>query len=342
MVGTRDLARLAEAAAAAHAKLVLVGDDRQLPEIDAGGAFRALAERLGAIELREVRRQRRDVGPRALADLRGGDVERFVHAYHEHGRIVAAQRQRTRRTAIVADWWDAHRSGDHALMIAHRRRDVADLNRRARAGLRAAGRLGDDELVTPHRAFAIGDRVIARRNDQRLGVVNGQAGTIDRDHRGSDGGRARRRDPRSNFHARYAEHGHLDHGYAITAHRAQGATVDRAFVLGSDELYREWGYTALSRHRDEARFYVSATPDTLNRPPSLMHSDQEVAREAARMLATSRAQALAVENAEPQLRRAADPLAALGPRQINPTRERPPQPGLERDRDAHPEIGIGR
>ena len=54
--------------------------------------------------------------------------------------------------------------------------------------------------------------------------------------------------------------GHLDHGYAITAHRAQGATVDRAFVLGSDELYREWGYTALSRHRTEARFYVTAQP----------------------------------------------------------------------------------
>jgi ATP-dependent exoDNAse (exonuclease V) alpha subunit len=58
MVGTRDLAALARAATRAGAKLLVVGDDRQLPEIQAGGAFAALAERLGAIELREVRRQR--------------------------------------------------------------------------------------------------------------------------------------------------------------------------------------------------------------------------------------------------------------------------------------------
>ncbi len=64
MVGTRDLARLLDAAEQAQAKLVLVGDDRQLPEIQAGGLFSALADRLGAIELTEVRRQREAMGPR--------------------------------------------------------------------------------------------------------------------------------------------------------------------------------------------------------------------------------------------------------------------------------------
>jgi len=55
-------------------------------------------------------------------------------------------------------------------------------------------------------------------------------------------------------------------------HRAQGRDVDRTFVLGSDELYREWGYTALSR-TDEARFYVSATPDFLNQAPAPLTAD---------------------------------------------------------------------
>src|SRR5215208_3924859 len=57
MLPTRQLARLVDHAERARAKLVLVGDHRQLPEIEAGGAFRALTARLPVIELRENRRQ---------------------------------------------------------------------------------------------------------------------------------------------------------------------------------------------------------------------------------------------------------------------------------------------
>ena len=85
MVGTRDLAALARAAEDAQAKLVLVGDDRQLPEIQAGGAFRALADTLGALELREVRRQHEPWDRGALDALRRGDVETFAAAYEAQG-----------------------------------------------------------------------------------------------------------------------------------------------------------------------------------------------------------------------------------------------------------------
>ena len=57
MLGSRKLARLLEHAEQARAKVVLVGDDRQLAAIDAGGGFRALRLRLGASELTENRRQ---------------------------------------------------------------------------------------------------------------------------------------------------------------------------------------------------------------------------------------------------------------------------------------------
>src|SRR3954447_17090009 len=91
----------------------------------------------------------------------------------------------------------------------------------------------------------------------------------------------------------YARDGQLEHGYASTAHRAQGATVDRTFVLGSDELYREWGYTALSRHRDDARFYLARGDLALDRD----HAPEPDAPAAGlrRLLGHSRAQQLASE-----------------------------------------------
>jgi ATP-dependent exoDNAse (exonuclease V) alpha subunit len=300
MVGTRDLAALACAARHAKAKLVLVGDDRQLPEIDAGGAFRALADRLGAIELLQVRRQRESWDRDALAALRDGDVERFAREYHRHGRLVATASAGTARAALVHDWWAARQQGANALMIAHRRRDVADLNARARERMRQSGRLGADEFWVDERAYAVGDRVVATRNDRSLGVINGQAGVITTIERGRIGVEF---DDRRRVHLpdRYVRDGHLDHGYAITAHRAQGATVDRAFVLGSDELYREWGYTALSRHRHEARFYVSATPAFVNQTPEPLQAGDDVSRHVARMVETSRAEHLALNGVKPDL-----------------------------------------
>ena len=46
------------------------------------------------------------------------------------------------------------------------------------------------------------------------------------------------------------------------AHALQGASVDDAFILGSKDLYQQWGYTALTRHRDSARFYLHAHATT--------------------------------------------------------------------------------
>jgi conjugative relaxase-like TrwC/TraI family protein len=267
MVGTRDLAALAAAAQRANVKLVLVGDDHQLPEIRAGGAFAALARRLGAAELREVRRQSHAWDRAALAALREGDGDAFARAYLEHGRIIAAPSAEAARAAMVEDWYAAYKSGATAIMIAHRRADVADLNARAREKLRALGRLGDHQVTIGARTFARGDRVVTTRNDRRLNVVNGQAGVIMAI--GGGGCEVRFHDGRRvQLPERYVRGGHLDHGYASTAHRAQGATVDRTFVLGSDELYREWGYTALSRHRQGARFYVTAARSFINAAPT--------------------------------------------------------------------------
>ena len=138
MLGTRDLARLCAHVAAADAKVVLVGDDRQLASIDAGGAFTALARRLPVIELTNNRRQTAGWERDALDLLRDGHADRAIAAYAANDRVTVADTAADARAALIADWNTArHANGGtpDGLILAARHVDVADLNARARACL---------------------------------------------------------------------------------------------------------------------------------------------------------------------------------------------------------------
>src|SRR5204862_7422489 len=127
------------------------------------------------------------------------------------------------------------------------------------------------------------------KNDHRLGVANGLRGTVtevDLERRSLVVAFDSRE--RVELPASYIDEGHLDHGYALTAHRAQGATVDRTLVLGSDELYREWGYTALTRHRDSAKYYVTAPEPYRNRPAVSIQDKEELVETVVRTFEDSR------------------------------------------------------
>ncbi|GAC1340171.1 MAG: MobF family relaxase [Candidatus Dormibacteria bacterium] len=264
MVGSRQLADLLERADHARARVVLVGDDHQLPEIEAGGGFRALAERLGAIELSDNRRQREQWEREALHLLRAGDAEQAIAAYTAHQRVVIGDSAEAVRTQLVADWWAARTAeGERggAVMVAARRADVRELNERAHALRVAAGEVHGPELALPGGDIAVGEEVMTKRNDRCLEVRNGSRGTVvgvDVEQGTVDLQLTEERElgrlvrlPRA-----YLEDGHLVPAYALTAHAAQGMTTERAFVLGDDTVYREWGYVAMSRGREENRLYA--------------------------------------------------------------------------------------
>ncbi len=262
MIGTRKLARLLDHAHHAHAKVVLVGDPCQLPEIEAGGLFTGLAQQLGAVELVENRRQQDPIERQALAELRTGHVDDAIERLAEHGHILETPNRRAALEQMVADWWAATRRGDDAIMLALHRHDVTALNDTARALLVDEQVVDDQPLYAFGRPFATGDRIITLRNDHRHGLTNGQRGTIVHTD-GPDGFLVHfDHEPRPRLVPdAYLDAGHIDHGYAMTVHKAQGLTSDRAYVLGSPDLYAEAGYTALSRGRYENRLYLTAEDD---------------------------------------------------------------------------------
>ncbi len=126
------------------------------------------------------------------------------------------------------------------------------------------------------REFAAGDRIIFLENARfveprarHLGpqyVKNGMLGTVvsTGDRRGDallsvhlDNGR--------DVVISEASYRNVDHGYAATIHKSQGATVDRTFVLATAMMDQHLTYVAMTRHRDRADLYA-ATEDFEAKP----------------------------------------------------------------------------
>ncbi|MEJ7715180.1 MAG: AAA family ATPase [Thermoleophilaceae bacterium] len=311
MVGTRKCDRLLAHAAAADAKVVLVGDERQLAAIEAGGALAALADRLGASELCEVHRQAHVWDREALDQLRHGDISRWVEAYRDHGRLVAFNDADDQLRALVEDWYvAAHSDGmDETLMLAVRRHEVEALNQLARGVRVAAAELDDTAaLAVGESLFAIDDRVLATRNTHveradgggRIPVRNGNAGSVTRvDHIAGELGVRLDSGVEVTLPSAYLDEGHLMHGYARTIHKSQGSTAKRTFVLGSPDLARELGYVAASRHTDQTRFYLNVGDDhDLDQPPAPGAEDNPLYEELERTLGRERAKALAFDQTE--------------------------------------------
>jgi len=286
MVSSQQMARVLKATEDAGAKVVLVGDAMQLQPIQAGAAFRAISERIGSAELAGVRRQREAWARDASQLFARGKVENGLDAYAQRGRILEAEHRAEVVERIVADWSaareeaiarsraagnDGHLRGDEMLVLAHTNEDVKRLNESLRTVMNREGALtAAREFRTERgvREFAAGDRIIFLENARfleprarRLGpqyVKNGMLGTVvsTGDKRGGpllsvrlDNGR--------DVVISEDSYRNIDHGYAATIHKSQGATVDRTFVLATGMMDQHLTYVAMTRHRDDAILYAA-------------------------------------------------------------------------------------
>jgi hypothetical protein len=257
MIGTRQMERVVSEAERRGAKVVLVGDPEQLQAIEAGGAFRAIAERHGAHELIHVRRQREDWQRAATRMLATERTAEAIDAYAERGAVHQAQTREAARESLV-ERWDRDRvenPGASRIILIHLNDEVQAINELARERMKASGDLGEEVTIRAdkgERRFASGDRIMFLRNERSLGVKNGSLGRVDSVRAARmavllDDGRSVAFDLKD-----YAD---IEHGYAATIHKAQGMTVDKVQVLATPGLDRHAAYVALSRHRDSVELH---------------------------------------------------------------------------------------
>jgi Ti-type conjugative transfer relaxase TraA len=263
MIGTRQMTRIASKLNDIGAKLVLIGDPDQLQPIEAGTPFRDVIADVGAARLTEIHRQREDWQKKASRDLADGNTAQAVQSYREDGAVKQGHtREETIEALVEAYTMDVAASGDqHSRMaFAHRRMDVHDLNQAIRAKLRDTDNPPEEILFqteTGKRAFTTGDRIVFGRNDRKLGVNNGMLGTVAQARDGKIKVALDGETPRTMSFDPHTYRS-FDHGYAVTIHKSQGATVDQAYVLASRTMDNHLAYVAMTRHRDAMTLYISA------------------------------------------------------------------------------------
>lgn len=258
MLATSDFAQLTRIADAAQAKVVAVGDYRQLGAVDAGGLFRLLANDTRAAELSGMWRfhhQWERVASIALRDRNPAVADTYAKAgrlHHSTGHGAV--------DLMVARWARLVEGEGSVVMLAHRVDDTAALAFLARRHLVHQGVVEADGMRVGEQTIGVGDQVVTTRNqrqlvtDRGMWVRNGDRWTVT--HRTRSGAldvigeRGALRLPAGYV----AEHVAL--GYALTVHKAQGMTVDHGLVLVDNTTSAEALYVGMTRGRDTNEAFV--------------------------------------------------------------------------------------
>ena len=265
MLGSRQMATILKEVTNANAKVVLIGDPEQLQAIDAGAAFRAIAQEVGASYMTDIRRQQAPWQKQATIDFAEDRTKEGLTAYEEHDNIHKFE---TKAAAIknMVEQWDEVRSQQpekSQIMLAYTRAEVKELNNYARSLYKYHDELGEDYGVKTSRGirdFATGDRVYFLRNENHnLHVKNGTLGTIKELDGRNFTIELDKQNAKGNDIVQFniQDYRDIEYGYAATVHKAQGITVDRSYILASKYFDKHATYVAMSRHKEGADLYYS-------------------------------------------------------------------------------------
>ena len=248
------------------AKLIAVGDGRQLPSIGPGGMFDRLSTHAPTVELQEVHRTTDPAEQRAWAALRAGEPERAMAHYHARGQLHLTDTREQAGEHAVQRWAQLTRERDPrqvALIADASNVEIDRLNARAQHLRGERGELGDMEIRLPSRHYGLRERDLVtftaqHRPPGELKVENGARGEVTHIRPNDMSLTIRLDGTEREVLLGPHELENLRLAYAQHVYRQQGATVDRAVVVtGGWQTSRESAYVQASRAREGTDWYLS-------------------------------------------------------------------------------------
>jgi hypothetical protein len=275
MADTAAVAAVHDRVRAAGAKLLLVGDHKQLGAVGAGGLSELLAERGPSYELTEVRRFDSPWERAASLGLRAGDPA-ALEDYHRNGRVLDGGTLADAEAAAARGWLVDTLGGKQSILVVDSNDQAARINADLRAQLVGLGRVTENGLFLGREGSTagVGDVVQARRLAWELaGYAGNRRGPINREQYrvletghdgrmvvapiisagGPDG--AEVLGERMTLPAGYVEKD-LTLGYAATVHAAEGLTVDTGHTVATPRTSANALYPAATRGRTANHLYV--------------------------------------------------------------------------------------
>ncbi len=246
------------------AKLIAVGDGKQLPSIGPGGMFDRLANHAPTAELADIHRTKDPAEQRAWQALRAGEPERAMAHYASRGQLHLSDTRDQAAEQAVQTWATLTEGRDIrevALIADAANTEIDRLNARAQHLRAQRGELGHREIPLPgvHYGLREGNLIAfttQHRPPAQPRVENGTRGQISTiDESGVtvtlDGSQRQLRlasDDLESLRLAYAQH----------VYRQQGATVKRSIVLtGGWQTSKEAAYVEATRARHGTDWFIA-------------------------------------------------------------------------------------
>lgn len=271
MLATTELYKVINHTNNAGAKLILVGDSKQLQPVGFGGNFRILSGEITTAPVTDINRQRESWQREMVHDFAGGRAHVAIDKLYKHGKVIIKKTDKGRLTQLVHDYVSDTNRAQNKIILAMTNQDTEKLNSAVREELKAKGQLSKEEVTVKgkdgiNREFAIGDRLIFFKNQKSDNVEQaklsnsdtGKVRSISRYVNGKPHSIQLEMDDGSLHHLSLTKEQNIKHGYAVTTHKSQGQTKENAYFWVSPTLNNlHAAYVACSRHKGSLKLYLS-------------------------------------------------------------------------------------